>query len=347
MTLGPVMVDVASTELSAADRELLTHPAVGGVILFSRNYADPDQLAELVRQLRAVRTPPLIVAVDQEGGRVQRFRDGFTRLPPARQIGHRYDADANEGRRLARRCGWLMAAELRALDVDLSFAPVVDIDRGMSEVIGDRAFHSDPEVVGDLAQAYMSGMRLAGMAATAKHFPGHGAVAADSHERLPVDRRPIEDIGDDILPYERLVRAGLAGVMMAHIVYEQVDLRPAGFSRRWIVDELRRRLNFRGVVFSDDLGMGGAAGMGTMADRAREAVASGCDMVLVCNDRPGAEAAVEALADVFDPVSQSRLPRLHGRPADDRQTLLASSRWLETRDMLAHWNDRPNLELDA
>lgn len=347
MTLGPVMLDFASTVLAAEDRELLAHPSVGGVILFSRNYESPAQLAALTADIRSIRQPPLIIAVDQEGGRVQRFRDGFTRLPPARQIGRRYDILPADGRHLARRCGWLMAAELRSLGVDMSFAPVVDLDWGMSDVIGDRAFHASAEAVSDLAHAYMNGMRDAGMAATAKHFPGHGAVAADSHVRLPVDRRYYEDIAEDIAPYERLIRSGLAAVMMAHIVYEHVDVSPAGFSHRWIGEELRQRLGFRGAVFSDDLGMAGAAGVGDMAQRARLAVACGCDMVLVCNDRPGAESAVDALATITDPVSQSRLPRLHGRPAEHHDALLASERWREAREMLAHWNDRPSLELDA
>ena len=202
MSLGPLMIDLAGTAVAAEERELLRHPLVGGVILFTRNYVDPPQLSALVAAIHAARSPPLIVAVDQEGGRVQRFRDGFSRLPPARRIGHEYDLDARAGLALARSMGWLMAAELRAHGVDISFAPCVDLDLGVNEVIGDRAFHADPEAVTQLAVAYMHGMRDAGMAATAKHFPGHGAVVADSHLTLPVDRRPLPDLtaGPDPLP---------------------------------------------------------------------------------------------------------------------------------------------------
>jgi len=213
MTLGPVMVDVSGTTLTADDREVLGHPLVGAVILFARNYLGVEQLEELVRDIRAVRSPPLLVAVDQEGGRVQRFRDGFTELPPQRLIGRLYDSDPEAGRRLAAQCGWLLAAELRAVGVDLSFAPCVDLDYGVSEVIGDRAFHAKPEAVAELALAYMKGMQDAGMAATAKHFPGHGAVVADSHQSLPVDRRDWGGIADDILPYRRLIANGLPGVI--------------------------------------------------------------------------------------------------------------------------------------
>ncbi len=347
MTLGPIMLDLAGTSLCDDDRRLLVAPSVGGVILFSRNYRSPAQLADLCAQIRALRRPPLLIAVDQEGGRVQRFRDGFTALPSARQIGLGYDADETGARRYAWLCGWLMAAELRALGVDLSFAPVVDLDRGLSEVIGDRAFHADPESVGDLAQSYAAGMRDAGMVATAKHFPGHGAVAADSHHRLPVDRRQYEDITDDIEPFARLIRAAVGAVMMAHVVYEQVDLVPASFSRRWIGDELRGRLGFRGVVFSDDLSMVAAEGIGDIETRARTALVAGCDMVLVCNDRPAAERVVEHLADISDPVSQSRLPALRGRAAPDRDALLASERWVRVRADLAALDSRPDLKLDA
>ena len=347
MTLGPLMVDVAGTELTSEDREVLSHPLVGSVILFSRNYASVPQLEALVRDIRSVRRPPLLVAVDHEGGRVQRFRSDFTALPPQRTIGRAYDLDPDAGRRLAWQCGWLLAAELRAVGVDMSFAPCVDLDYGVSEVIGDRAYHRDPEVVSRLAVACIQGMRAAGMAATAKHFPGHGAVVADSHKALPVDRRPLEALGEDLLPYRRLVANGLASVMVAHILFPEVDAAPAGFSKRWIQQELRWSLGFTGAVFSDDLSMGGAAFAGTATERARRALAAGCDVLPLCNDRPAVLAALAELAGVADPLSQVRLARLHGRPMPDRGALLQSARWHECRGAVDHCRDAPSLQLDA
>ena len=219
--------------------------------------------------IHAVRTPALIVGVDHEGGRVQRFRQGFSALPPLRRIGHEFDLDARHGLTLARSMGWLMAAELRAHGVDLSFAPCVDLDYGVSEVIGDRAFHSKPEAVAQLALAYMQGMKDAGMAATAKHFPGHGAVIADSHKSLPVDRRDWDALGDDLLPYRRLIANGLPGVMVAHVLFPAVAPEPASLSRRWVQNGLREELRFAGAVFTDDLSMGGAAEYGDIVARAR------------------------------------------------------------------------------
>ena len=347
MTLGPLMVDVAGTELTSEDREILSHPLVGSVILFSRNYASVAQLEALVRDIRSVRRPPLLVAVDHEGGRVQRFRSDFTALPPQRAVGRAYDLDPDAGRRLAWQCGWLLAAELRAVGVDMSFAPCVDLDSGVSEVIGDRAYHRDPEVVSRLAVACIQGMRAAGMAATAKHCPGHGAVVVDSHKALPVDRRPLEALGEDLLPYRRLIANGLASVMVAHVLFPEVDAAPAGFSRRWIQQELRWSLGFTGAVFSDDLSMGGAAFAGTATERARRALAAGCDVLPLCNDRPAVFAALDELAGVADPLSQVRLARLHGRPMPDRGALMQSARWHECRGAVDHCRDAPSLQLDA
>ena len=341
------MVDVAGHELTAEDRRVLSHPLVGSVILFTRNYDNPVQLEALVREIRAVRTPPLLVTVDHEGGRVQRFRSGFTELPPQRAIGHVHDLDPEAGRRLAWQSGWLLAAELRAVGIDLSFAPCVDLDYGVSEVIGDRAYHRDPEVVGRLAVSCMQGMRAAGMAATAKHFPGHGAVVADSHKTLPVDRRPLAELQGELLPYRQLVANGLASLMVAHVLFPEVDEAPAGFSRRWIQQELRWGLGFTGAVFSDDLSMGGAAFAGSLTDRARRALAAGCDVLSLCNDRPGVLAVLDELGGESDPLSQVRLVRLHGRTMPGRFELQQTARWLECRAAVDHCRDTPQLSLDA
>jgi beta-N-acetylhexosaminidase len=338
------MIDVAGLELTDADRELLASPAVGGVILFTRNYANREQLTALTEAIHALRTPPLIVAVDHEGGRVQRFRSGFTVLPNAHLIGRQYDIDPDLGRALAEDIGYLMASELLACGVDLSFAPVLDLGRGVSEVIGDRAFHRDPEIVGTLGQAWVSGMRTAGMAGVAKHFPGHGAVVVDSHVALPVDRRFFEDIEEDIAPFARLVRADVAGIMMAHVVYPAVDALPASLSKRWIEELLRRRLDFRGVVYCDDLSMAGAAVVGDALARAQYALDAGCDVLLVCNDRPASERLVEALAGRRDPLGQVRLARMHGRAAE---ITVDAARRAQAAERLARLQDSPNLQLNA
>jgi beta-N-acetylhexosaminidase len=267
---GRVMLDVAGTELDGEDRDLLTHPLVDGLILFSRNYEEPGQLRELIRAVRAVR-PEMLIAVDQEGGRVQRLREGFTRIPP-------------------------MAEELRVLDIDISFAPVLDLDQGLSTVIGDRSFGAEPEQVIALASAWIAGMNSAGMAATGKHFPGHGAVAADSHNELPVDERGLDQIrARDLRPFAEL-RDELAGIMPAHMLYPAVDEhRPAGFSPYWLRELLRGELGYAGVIFSDDLAMAGAAGAGGSPERAEAALEAGCDRVLICNDRAAAVAVIEGL----------------------------------------------------
>ncbi len=347
VTLGPLMVDVPGTALTAEDRRVLADPLVGSVILFTRNFTSLAQLEALVREIRALRQPPLLVTVDHEGGRVQRFREEFTVLPPQRAIGHAYDLDAEAGRRLAWQCGWLLAAELRAVGIDLSFAPCVDLDYGVSEVIGDRAYHRDPEAVARLAVSSMQGMRAAGMLAVAKHFPGHGAVVADSHKSLPVDRRSLVDLLPDLVPYRRLIANGLAAVMVAHVQFPEVDETPASLSRRWIRDELRWNLGFTGAVFADDLSMGGAAGVGSVPERARRALAAGCDVLPVCNDRAAVLAVLEELGGESDPLSQVRLARLHGRPSPDLQALREEARWRECRVAVDRCREAPPLRLDA
>ena len=342
------MLDVEGLTLTPADRTLLREPAVGGVILFSRNYASPDQVADLVSAIRAVRSPPLLVAVDHEGGRVQRFRNGFSDIPPMRLLGRQYDGDAESAVSLATTAGWLIASELRAMDIDLCFAPCVDLDWGVSEIIGNRSFHRKPQVVAELASAFSRGLRSAGMAAVAKHFPGHGAVVADSHLKLPVDRRPFGDLLDDMRPYESLIgKRQLAGIMLAHVVYSEVDPLPAGFSEYWIQNQLRAQLGYDGAVFCDDLSMKATEDYGSMVVRARLALEAGCDMILICNDRAAASAAVGALREYSNPLSLVRLARLHGTGQTMRESLLASDEWQVASDRLKQWLDRPELTLDA
>ncbi len=344
MSLGPLLIDIAGTELCSADRELLAHPRVGGVILFKRNYVEPGQLRALVADVQGLRSPPLLVAVDHEGGRVQRFRAGFSELPPLRRIGQMYDVDAQQGLAMARALGWLMAAELLGSGIDISFAPCVDLDYGLSEVIGDRSFHARGAVLALLAIAYMHGMREAGMAATAKHFPGHGAVVADSHLALPVDRRQITDMDQDLLPYRRLIDNGLAAVMVAHVQFPSVDPLPASFSRRWIEAVLRGELRFGGLVIADDLTMAGAAAAGGLLERSQRALAAGCDALLVCNDRPGVESLVGDLKVDADPASQLRLVRMRGHKHVGFENLAASPTWQSAREWLNKSAAPPVLE---
>ena len=288
-----LMLDLEGLTVTAEEQELLRHPAVGGLILFSRNYQEPDQLYELIHQARAAR-PDLLIAVDQEGGRVQRFRTEFTRLPPMAALGRYHGRDPEAARHAADLLGELMADELRAYDIDISFAPVLDLDFGTSSVIGDRSFNADPHAVTELAGAFIDGMARAGMAATGKHFPGHGHVAADSHLELPEDPRTWEQLQDDLVPFKALAPR-LDGIMPAHVRYQAVDAEPAGFSRHWLGKVLRGDCGYRGVIFSDDLGMAGAAGAGDFPQRAQAALGAGCDMVLVCNDRAGAVAVAQWL----------------------------------------------------
>ena len=312
--LGPVMLDVAGTTLTADDRARLRHPLTGGVILFSRNFESCAQLAQLTAEIHALRNPPLIIAVDHEGGRVQRFREGFTRIPPMRELGLVWDHDRRRAASLAHALGFVLAAELRVHGVDLSFTPVLDVDYGNSSVIGDRAFHSRPEAIAELATAVMHGLREGGMAAVGKHFPGHGHVRADSHHEVPVDDRPLADIeNEDLIPFRRLIDAGLGGIMPAHVIYPAVDAAPAGFSGIWLKRILRDELGFDGVIFSDDLSMEGASVAGGVVDRGRAALSAGCDMVLVCNNPQSADELLHGLEYAMPAVALARLARIHGR----------------------------------
>lgn len=337
MTLGPVMLDLMGKELSAEERELLQHPLVGGVIFFTRNYESPQQLITLVKVVRQV-SKDILLAVDHEGGRVQRFRPEFTRLPPLAQLGKKYDQEPLEALRLAHHAGWLMAAEVRAVGIDFSFAPVLDLNFGVSQVIGDRAFHRNPESVAKLAGAYIDGMRSAGMASTGKHFPGHGYVEADSHLAIPRDQRSLAEImREDVYPFKTLFAHGLDAVMPAHVIYEQVDTQTAGFSKRWIQEILRAELGFNGVVFSDDLNMQGASVAGNYASRAEAALNAGCDMLLICNNRAGAIEILEKAELKPSVESSQRLERMRGQPFMNRSALLDNRYWQEAVDSITQW----------
>jgi beta-N-acetylhexosaminidase len=325
MPAGVVMLDVASTKLTDDDRHRLVSPQVGGVILFARNYESPQQLAQLTQEIHVLRQPPLLIAVDQEGGRIQRFREGFTALPAMRELGAIWDKDPARARQLARCTGHVLAAELRAHGIDLSFTPVLDIDHGHSNVIGDRAFHPDPQAIGELASRLAHGLRDAGMSAVGKHFPGHGHVTADSHHELPVDDRPYAEIqAVDLVPFRYLIENGLGGIMPAHVVYSDVDERPAGFSEIWLQQILRGALEFDGMIFSDDLSMAGAQVTGNIVQRAHAALDAGCDMVLVCNNPQSADELLAGLDDLLPALGMARLMRLRGRGGAESPAQLTS-----------------------
>lgn len=329
MPIGPVMLDVEGYTLSKEESEKIQHPNTGAVIFFARNYADPAQLTALCQSIRQARSGPILLAVDQEGGRVQRFQQGFTRLPPASAYAQQPE--------LAAAAGWLMAAELLAVGVDFSFAPVLDVDCGMSQVIGNRAFGQDADCVCQLASAFRQGMHKAGMAATGKHFPGHGSVALDSHHALPQDERSFAEIlANDLRPFQHLIAEGLEGIMPAHVVYSAVDSKPAGFSRFWIQEVLRQQLQFNGVVFSDDLSMEGAASAGDYPERAQQAQAAGCDMLLVCNNPRAAASVLDALPITHDSAREQRLLRMRGQGTLGLglAQLQAQAEWQQTSQLL-------------
>ncbi len=315
MGLGPAMLDVTGTTLTAEDEARLRHPLVGGVILFTRNYESPHQLAELTAGIRALRSPALLIAADHEGGRVQRFREGFTRIPAMRELGKIWDEHPKRARHLAQQAGYVLAAELRACGVDFSFAPVLDVDFGASSVIGDRAFHSEPQAIAELAHSLLQGMRQGGMHTVGKHFPGHGFVRADSHLEIPVDERSYTDIElCDLIPFRQMVNFGLTAVMPAHVIYPRVDKHPAGFSSIWLKNILRGELGFEGCIFSDDLSMEGATVAGGIVQRAEAALQAGCDMVLVCNKPALADELLAGLKWEMPATSKARLAQMRGRP---------------------------------
>jgi beta-N-acetylhexosaminidase len=341
------MIDIQGTALSAEERAWLVEPAVGGVILFTRNFADIDQLQDLVSSIRSLRSPDLLIAVDQEGGRVQRFKDPFTRLPAMRTLGHYYDEHPQRALEVARRLGWLLASELRAIDIDLSFAPVVDVDRGLADVIGDRALHENADVVADLARELAAGAKDAGMVIVAKHFPTHAGARADSHTALAVDTRDYAAVLDDLVPYRRLIETGLHGIMAAHVSFPEIDPRPAGFSSWWLQEQLRGEFGFGGAIFSDDLAMAGAGVAEFCADRAVLALDAGCDMVLLCNRPQEVPQTIERLNDRLSPRSQLHLVRLRGQHGESWNALRDSREWREARDAVERLEVKPTLRLEG
>lgn len=337
--IGSLIVDLRGKAVTGEDRDILNHPFIGGIILFAHNYEDRQQLTDLCRQIRGSRKSPLLIMVDQEGGRVQRFIHEFTRLPFMSVFGNIYDENPELACQLARDCGWLMAVELLSAGIDLSLAPVLDLNKGVSSVIGKRAFHAKPETVVVLASAFISGMREAGMAATGKHFPGHGSVQLDSHIANPIDQRSLQEIAhDDMLPFADMIKTGLSAVMAAHIVFSEMDSMPVGFSRYWLKNILRDSLGFTGVILSDDLNMQGANISTNYVDRVKVAKEAGCDFVLLCNNRKG---VIEVLDDL--PCDSYMISREKWKPLQaDFSTVTNAyqdnARWKKTRDALNQLN---------
>lgn len=327
--LGPLLMDLEGLKLTEEERELIAHPDVGGLVLFGRNFESLDQLIALVQSIRSVR-PELLIAVDQEGGRVQRFKAGFTRLPPLAEFGRLYGQRPDLAVSLAKDAGWLLAAELIASGIDFSFAPVIDVDRGISQVIGDRSFGDDYQVVIELASSMMSGMQEAGMATTLKHYPGHGGVQADSHVAIPVDDRSYEEIAsNDLKPFAELVKLSQA-IMPAHVIYPQCDSKPAGFSAFWLQQELREKLHFDGVIFSDDLTMEAASVAGGFAERVEQALIAGCTMVLVCNHREGVKESLKWLSEKGENDCSSA-SKMRATKSHSWNSLKNDTRWQQTR----------------
>jgi beta-N-acetylhexosaminidase len=314
LPLGPILLGVGGLELTQDDCVRLAHPMVGGVILFAHNYASSGQLKALTRAIKAVRSPELLIAVDHEGGRVQRFREGFTAIPPMRELGNLWDRDRQAATAVARSAGYVIARELAAHGVDFSFAPVLDIDHGNSSVIGNRAFHNHAEAVAALACALQAGLREGGITTVGKHYPGHGYARADSHVAVPIDERSLAEIeASDLVPFMRMTEEGMGAVMPAHVIYSQVDDRPAGFSSIWLKEILREKLGFTGAIISDDLGMEGASTAGGLVERARAALAAGCDLIISSNDHAAADKLLAQLIFTASEESQARLENLRAR----------------------------------
>lgn len=332
---GSLVIDLKGSELQAEERDLLAHPLVGGLILFSRNYESNEQIGALIKNVRKGLNKPFLIMVDQEGGRVQRFRQGFTRIPPAAFYGQVYDENPEQGLHLAETGGWVMAHELVTLGVDLSLAPVLDLNKGISSVIGDRAFHQNSATAIRLASAYIHGMKTAGMAATGKHFPGHGSVAPDSHKELPIDDRSYEELAkDDLLPFVHFINKKIPALMTAHILFPAVDKLPVSFSRYWLQEVLRQKLKYEGLIMSDDLDMKGAKVPGDYADRMLLAREAGCDLILLCNNR---EAVIQVL-DRVDPrphlLSSQKYDLLRAHFPAAQPGPVENQNWTQRRDFL-------------
>ncbi|TXI25723.1 MAG: beta-N-acetylhexosaminidase [Nitrosomonas sp.] len=314
MSLGPLMLDIGSTQLTQAEITRLKHPLTGGVILFARNFESSKQLIELTAEIRSIRNPQLLIAVDHEGGRVQRFQKEFTRLPAMHELGKIWNHRPQQAKHLAKQIGFVMSAELSACGIDFSFTPVLDVDHGQSSVIGDRAFHRSSSAIAELAHSLMIGLKLNGMSAVGKHFPGHGFIKADTHLELAIDHRIYQDIAmEDLIPFKQLIDFGITGMMAAHVVYPNVDKHPAGFSSYWLKTILRNELGFEGCIFSDDLSMKGTEGYGNIVDRTRISLEAGCDMVLVCNDSLSCDLLLDQLKWETSAISLARLARMRGR----------------------------------
>jgi beta-N-acetylhexosaminidase len=330
------MVDVGGLALTPDDIERLQHPQVGGVILFARNFAAPLQLIQLAHSIREIRKPELVIAVDHEGGRVQRFKHGFTPIPAMRELGRLWNRDPAQALAAARGCGHVIGSELQAHGVDFTFAPVLDVDYGESSVIGDRALHADPNVVAVLAEALQAGLNASGMSSVGKHFPGHGYVRADSHHEVPVDDRTLTEItARDLVPFQRMARSGMGGMMPAHVIYPKVDSKPAGFSTVWLQKILREKLGFQGLIFSDDLMMEGASTAGGVVARANAALNAGCDMALLCNDPRAQDTLLEGLERrPVAPTLARRLDKMRGK-AISSVALKANAAYLAATENLA------------
>ena len=326
--MGPIMMDVHGTLLTEEDKELLSHPLIGGLILFTRNYQSPKQLAELVNNIRLAANKPLLIAVDHEGGRVQRFRDGFSTIPAMGKLIEYADHDIAKAQQLAKQSGALMALEVQAIGIDISFAPVLDIN-GISEVIGQRSFHSQPEMVTPLALSFIEGMHSVGMKATGKHFPGHGSVQADSHVDLPIDNRSFEEItAQDLIPFQQLIATNNVDALMpAHVIYPEVDNKSVGFSRIWLQDILRQQFKFNGVIFSDDLSMEAAGSIGGYVERSEAAQEAGCDMLLLCNNRLALINVIDNAQLIHDSTSEKRIAQMLKTTDNSWQAMQQQPMW--------------------
>lgn len=336
--MGPIMLDVLGTSLTAEDKELLQHPLVGGLILFTRNYESPEQIAHLTAEIRRAANKELIIAVDHEGGRVQRFREGFSRIPAMGKIWDFAQQDVSRAQKLAKQSAILMALEVQAVGIDISFAPILDIN-DISAVIGDRSFHKNPEIVCQLASAFIEGLHLVGMKATGKHFPGHGSVKADSHIALPIDTRSRHDVfALDMLPFKTLIaNKQVDALMPAHVIFPDIDHEAVGFSSYWLKTILRNQLGFNGVIFSDDLSMEGAACVGGYVERAEAAQQAGCDMLLLCNNRTSCIDVIDNANIIIDEQSNQRLMKLLKTSTSGLNELANNARWQHARDVLADY----------